>query len=756
MRGIDSHINRAGQENSNDSKTFRTDTDVGDGWAGSKTLKWVLGLILFLLALAAVATSALIVERQAALQRVSRYNLTWLLSQAVSETLRFAEAISAAAVPGSSVDRDDVELRADVLESRMNLLGAGEAAAFIETRPDLKESVRAMRRSLDDAHPLIGKLPSAEAALKLRSLVEPMLPRMAELAAASNVRSGDIVADDQRDLSALHWTLTALLFAIMGVAASLVWLLTWVRNRLIKDLVRAKEAAEAANTAKSQFLANMSHELRTPMNGVLGMLEVIALDSLSATTKRYVEVARQSGMMLLDLIAGILDFSKIDAGRLALDHQPFSVRGMVEDIADLMTGQARTKQLQLNLEIAPDLPASSIGDPVRLRQILINLVSNAIKFTASGSVTIALSRDSRNTALIRFEVRDTGVGVAAEKQTQIFEPFVQADLSSTRRFGGTGLGLTIARQLVELMGGEIGVVSQEGSGATFWFTVRLEDGPANPAVDAAGPAALRGMSVLVASRAKVDDRGLVESLSSLGIYSMVADSWDAAMRMARQASDERHPFTAIIADTGLVTQPSLAAARRATGAPEGDEPRLVLVGDGPLAADFPGALRIEQPITLAQLVDVLSKATQEQITPPGGDAGPAVAAPARSRAIRALVVEDVPINAELAIALLHVAGCEADVAENGEAAIRMNADQRYDIILMDNHMPDMDGREATRRIRDAEARIGIHTPIVGLSADAMETDRLACLAAGMDDYMTKPISMAAFSETLRKWAPRPA
>ncbi len=583
-----------------------------------------------------------------------------------------------------------------------------------------------------------------------------MLPRMAELAAASNVRSGDIVADDQRDLSALHWTLTALLFAIMGVAASLVWLLTWVRNRLIKDLVRAKEAAEAANTAKSQFLANMSHELRTPMNGVLGMLEVIALDSLSATTKRYVEVARQSGMMLLDLIAGILDFSKIDAGRLALDHQPFSVRGMVEDIADLMTGQARTKQLQLNLEIAPDLPASSIGDPVRLRQILINLVSNAIKFTASGSVTIALSRDSRNTALIRFEVRDTGVGVAAEKQTQIFEPFVQADLSSTRRFGGTGLGLTIARQLVELMGGEIGVVSQEGSGATFWFTVRLEDGPANPAVDAAGPAALRGMSVLVASRAKVDDRGLVESLSSLGIYSMVADSWDAAMRMARQASDERHPFTAIIADTGLVTQPSLAAARRATGAPEGDEPRLVLVGDGPLAADFPGALRIEQPITLAQLVDVLSKATQEQIAPPGGDAGPAVAAPARSRAIRALVVEDVPINAELAIALLHVAGCEADVAENGEAAIRMNADQRYDIILMDNHMPDMDGREATRRIRDAEARIGIHTPIVGLSADAMETDRLACLAAGMDDYMTKPISMAAFSETLRKWAPRPA
>lgn len=716
---------------------------VWDGWGGSSTLKFLLGFVLLLLAIAAVATSVLIVERQAALQRVSRYNLTWLLSQAVSETLRFAEVISAAAVPGSKVDRDDVDLRADVLENRLNLLLGGEAAAFIATRPDLQESVAAMRRTLDAAHPLIEQLPKPEAAFKLRALVEPMMPRMSELAAAANVRSGDIVANDQRELSALHWTLTALLFAIMGVAASLVWLLTWVRNRLIQDLTRAKEAAEAA---KSQFLANMSHELRTPMNGVLGMLELISLDPLPPTVQRYVEVARQSGMMLLDLIAGVLDFSKIDAGRLELDRQPFSVRRMVEDIADMMLAQTRAKDLSLVVEIADDLPATVIGDPVRLRQILINLVSNAIKFTPSGKVTVSLHPDRDNPRRLRFEVRDTGVGIAADKQAQIFEPFIQADLSSTRRFGGTGLGLTIARQLVNLMGGDIGVVSREGEGATFWFTVLLDEAPASPIVDAATRDALRGMSVLVASRAVVHRRSLVETLSGFGIYSMTADTWDAAMLLARQASSEHRPFSAIIADAGL---PGLADAPFVPGT---SPARLILVGEVSHTIGFPVTARLEPPLRTRQLVEALLGSAEA--ASPGAEApAPPPVPVATTRRIRALVVEDVPINAELAIALLGVAGCQAEIAANGATAIRMSASNRYDIILMDNHMPDMDGREATRRIRDAEAATGIRTPIIGLSADAMEADRLACLAAGMDDYLTKPVSMAAFNEALRKWVP---
>jgi len=442
---------------------------------GSVALKWLLGMVVAALAVGAIVTSYLIVERQSALQRVSRYNLTWLLSQATNETLRLMELTSAAAVPGANVDKDDVQLRLDVLGNRMSLLEHGEANEFIKTRPDLVDTVGTLRSVLVAAQPLVDRLPDPGAARQVRALLEPLLPKMNQLAALANTRSGDIVAQDQRDLSRLHWSLAGLLFAIMACAASLVWLIGWMREQLIHQLTQAKNAAEAANAAKTQFLRNMSHELRTPLNGVLLAIELVCDGPLPEEQKEFATIARQSSLMLLDLISTVLDFSRIETGHMKLNEREFELRGLIEEIVDTLDVLARVKHIALTTTIPYDLPARWIGDPVRLRQILVNLIGNAIKFTPEGTVAVSVAAIDAHGARpgLRFEIRDTGIGIPREKLSQIFDQFVQADMTYARRFGGTGLGLTIARELVEMMGGDIGVDSREGEGSTFWFTVRM-------------------------------------------------------------------------------------------------------------------------------------------------------------------------------------------------------------------------------------------------------------------------------------------
>ena len=452
---------------------------LGASLTGLGRVKWLLSVILTLLVGVTITASSLLVDQEAVLHRASRYNLSWLFSQASSETMRLMEVISASTVPGSTVDRDEIGLRFDIVNGRVKLMALGEADQFIRSDPEMVASFARLRHALDAAEPLLAKLPDQKTALQLRAMLEPLVPEVSRIAAASNQRGGEQVDEDQRLLSRLHWMLTGLIFGTMAVAVAMLGWILLVRTRLLEEVVAAKLAAEAANAAKSQFLANMSHELRTPMNGILGMVE-LATDNPDATEREnYLKIAHQSGMFLLDLISGILDFARIESGRVTLDHLTFDLRLLLEEVVAMLGAQALAKHNRMTLAVPPDLPRQFLGDPVRLRQVLTNLIGNAIKFTDGGDVSITLRQRRLNDGRyeLHLAVRDTGIGIPTAKLQGIFEPFIQADASTTRRYGGTGLGLTIARQIVLAMDGEMGVESEEGAGSRFWFSVVLAAEP---------------------------------------------------------------------------------------------------------------------------------------------------------------------------------------------------------------------------------------------------------------------------------------
>ena len=334
------------------------------------------------------------------------------------------------------MDRDDVDLRIEIVMNRLQLLNDGEVGAFLRANPELTATVAALQAGLADAAALVDGLPKPEVARHLRGILEPLVPKLVQLAAASNQRSGEIVATDQRELSMLHWALTALTFGMMASVIVLLAVIGWVR----------------------------------------GMLNLLTNETMPKLAADYVQVAHRSGTFLLDLISGILDFSQIEAGRMVLDEQVFDLRVLTEDVVAMLSSTARAKNIAIKLNLGNRLAPFYLADPIRLRQILINLLGNAIKFTEHGQVEIIASVIEQRSQhhVVRIDVQDSGVGVAADKLTQIFEPFTQADISSTRRYGGTGLGLTIARNLVDLMGGEMTVQSTVGVGSVFSFTVPLQ------------------------------------------------------------------------------------------------------------------------------------------------------------------------------------------------------------------------------------------------------------------------------------------
>jgi signal transduction histidine kinase/DNA-binding response OmpR family regulator len=547
------------------------------------------------------------------------------------------------------------------------------------------------------------------------------------------------------------------------------------RQRTSDALLRAKEAAEAASQAKSQFLANMSHEIRTPITGVMGMLQLLQRTSLNEKQNRYVNNSMTSAGALLKVIGDVLDFSKIEAGKMELEKTTFTLPDVLDTAVGLLAERAEAKGLEMACRVTAEVPRQLVGDPDRLRQVLLNLISNALKFTEHGSVVVSCTQteSTDETVTLRFEVQDTGAGIAPAQQALIFEAFCQADSSMSRTHGGTGLGLTICRQLVSLMEGQISVQSVPGQGSTFWFTARFKRAAA-----ADKPAAtqaivdFRGLRVLV-----VDDCSVVREIvcdyvrTWKGLPEAAPDSV-AGLELLRRAAARGEPFAVAVLDWRMPGLDGFAAARLIQQEPALRNTGLVLLSSFTqtnLAADCENsgfAAWLPKPARKSELYDAIIRAANghlshlpQSLTTTRRPTFGLVEAKGLGTV---LLAEDNEINQEVASEMLAAMGYQCVRVRNGREAVAMVQNGAADLVLMDCQMPEMDGYEATQVIRQweqqetPEGRRRRRLPIVALTAHAMTGDRSRCLEAGMDDYLTKPLEPTALAMTLARWMSRPA